>query len=361
MPDRPGEFTFIYFDQSHRGAHNSRTRQTVRSAAAKTSHSWGKRQYSRVNKEDIGTNSSQANELPLDLRTAGKVPKISGYQAVRGNDVLPISDANEGSGAWPYADQQDPVHSKWQRCTHLKQRSASTVQCDHCQDLSIDGSESLAVVFDESTKLTPQPDPTNPFDCWSVPMQPFYPRLIQYLWPFMIRGWTAMDTTPMEQSQALTWVQHITFSEPAYFYKNMHSVAGDLLQRNMIDSRIYHWLQAQCIASIHDAVADEQRRCSPGVILAVGRIALKEVILGDSKVGQDIHRPAMVRMVALAGGLDALQLPKLVKEHLLWGERLMARQTGVAMLQEAYVEEPPDDIGVLNAYMPYRNRSNGRI
>ncbi|KAF2722697.1 hypothetical protein K431DRAFT_195012, partial [Polychaeton citri CBS 116435] len=120
------------------------------------------------------------------------------------------------------------------------------------------------------------------------------------------------------------WVQRTTMSDPAYFFKNIHSAAGDLTQRNLLSPKLYRWLQVQCIAAIQEAVADERRQRAPGVILAVGRIALSEITLGDQAVGQQIHRPAVVKMIELAGGVEALNLPKVVREHLFWAERLMA-------------------------------------
>lgn len=67
--------------------------------------------------------------------------------------------------------------------------------------------------------------------------------------------------------------------------------------------------------------------------MTVGRIMLHETFLGDADVGQNIHRRAFAKMVVMAGGVDALDLPEVVRCSWAWTERLLARKTGVPIGQ----------------------------
>lgn len=70
-------------------------------------------------------------------------------------------------------------------------------------------------------------------------------------------------------------------------------------------------------------------------------------------------------MIVMAGGLDALNLPTLVRSHLGWANRLMTMKTGISIfdLEPTLKDEPTfqmerrasQDVSVLDRYMPNRD------
>lgn len=112
----------------------------------------------------------------------------------------------------------------------------------------------------------------------------------------MLRGWRALDTTAEERTAALVWVQNLTMSNPCYFYMNMLSVSGDLASRGVLDTQMVAWHSSQVVKSINEALSSpEPGGIAIGTILAVGRIAFHEIMLGDMMAGNRFHRPAWAR------------------------------------------------------------------
>lgn len=184
---------------------------------------------------------------------------------------------------------------------------------------------------------------------------------------FMRRGWSSLRATNVEQDEAMLWVKRVTMNDPTYFYMNMLSIMGDLVSRGQRDPRLLVWLTSQVVASINEALGDPIRSLAVGTILTVGRLALREIVVGDLNSGITFHRPAFARMIVMSGGVDALGLPSLVRSHLAWGDRMMTRQTGVKLseIEPALANEPTfvtstsdidpvDDTKVLDSYLPFR-------
>lgn len=147
----------------------------------------------------------------------------------------------------------------------------------------------------------------------------------------MSNAWQVLDATEQHRIEALPFVQRLTMSDPPYFYMNMLSCCTSLVEKGHMHPNVIPWLMTQTVRAINDALQDPQTMLSIGVILSVGRIALREVMRGNRHVGATIHRPAQARMLAMVGGLDSLAVPALVREHILWADRLMTRQTGISM------------------------------
>ncbi|KXT18441.1 hypothetical protein AC579_8175 [Pseudocercospora musae] len=205
----------------------------------------------------------------------------------------------------------------------------------------------------------------DPFTQYPVEPQPWFGRLLDWMWPFMLRGWSALDTTQAQRQEALPWVQRLTMSSPCYFYMNMLSVSSDLVSRGSLDHQMVPWHSSHVVKSINEALHDQEKALAVGTILAVGRIALHEIMIGDISAGNQFHRPAWARMIVMAGGLDALKLPSLVRSHLGWANRLMTMKAGISIfdLEPTLKNEPTfqvdrrasQDLAVLEQYMPKRD------
>lgn len=150
----------------------------------------------------------------------------------------------------------------------------------------------------------------------------------------MLRSWQNLtDTTSEERATAMDWVQRVTLSNPAYFYMNLLSVADVFSRHNDFDRQLLHWIMAQVVRAINDGLSQASTTLNAGVILAVGRIALHDIVLGDFEAGATIHRPAQARMLAMVGGIENVGLPSLVLKHVLWADRIMTERTGVSIDQ----------------------------
>ena len=185
----------------------------------------------------------------------------------------------------------------------------------------------------------------------------------------MEQSWQHMDnTTPSERTSTLNFVQCLSMTEPAYFFMNLLSVADRLSDSNAIEPWKVVWLSGQVVKSINSALNDPVRMHSPGVILAVGRIALEEIVTGNREVGEKYHRPAQARLIAMAGGLDAVGLPSMVYKHVCWADRVMTRITDLSMrdldprvkvdTRPSFGPQPKDrDLELLNRYRPARRKN----
>lgn len=172
------------------------------------------------------------------------------------------------------------------------------------------------------------------------------------------------DTTPEERDAALQWVQRLTLTDPAYFYMNMLSVAGALSIKNLCERSFIPYLTAQVVRAINVSLSQGGAHPSMGCILAVGRIALREIVLGDYEAGTKVHRPAQARMLAMAGGVENLGLPSLVLKHILWSDRVMTERTGLEIdrLEPSAIRSSllrpgeQEDQAMLASYRPDRPR-----
>lgn len=188
----------------------------------------------------------------------------------------------------------------------------------------------------------------------------------------MRRGWNSLQTTRAEQEETMLWVKGVMVNEATYFYMNMLSVMGDLVSRGQKDPTLLLWLTGQVVASVNEALGDSKKVLAVGTIFTVGRLALREIVVGDMETGIKHHRPAFARMLVMAGGIDALNLPPIARKHLGWCERMMARKTGIRISQiepklaneptfesAALEEHVRSDTKVLDSYLPYRTRKPG--
>ncbi|KXL48365.1 MAG: hypothetical protein FE78DRAFT_304331, partial [Acidomyces sp. 'richmondensis'] len=211
-----------------------------------------------------------------------------------------------------------------------------------------------------------KPQSADPFESYPVPAEPYFAQVLHHMPGFIIRGWRAMATTKEERSAGLSWVQRLAMSDPAYFYVNLLSAADDLVQKGLMDARVQIWLTSLTVGAINSALSDSRTALTPGLILSVGRIAFREIVVGDRTAGEAIHRPAFAKMLTMVGGLDALRMPSMCYRHLLWADRILTAITGIAIadlegsgLNERRVTTVEDDVKALDGFLPQRQRRSG--
>lgn len=182
----------------------------------------------------------------------------------------------------------------------------------------------------------------------------------------MLRAWRSLEAiTDEERSEAILWIRHLTTSDPTYFYANMLSLSGDLVSKGLLEPEKEIFLHDQLVSAINQALSNAENLRNIGLILAVGRLAVRELVHGDRNVGERIHRPAFAKLVAMAGGLQALNLPAAVYKHVLWADRVATHITGLNLTDvDSRVgdgfgrQATSSDLTMLNTYRPIRRRRN---
>jgi hypothetical protein len=183
---------------------------------------------------------------------------------------------------------------------------------------------------------------------------------------FAPRAWPALK---INSEQGLHWEWFMTqhaLAEPALFYVRLLFASGDLARMNAIPANTTAWLRYQAVKTINEALSEPTRATSDALILAVGRIALHECLYGNRETSNRVHRPAQARMIAMRGGMDALNFPELVKRLMRWADDIMARQGGTERLLEVGDESQnfslKERIEALESWVPPEpdpSRSNG--
>lgn len=216
---------------------------------------------------------------------------------------------------------------------------------------------------DEEEQITPEPPTTNqaiilqhrvpflekisvaqhdPFNCFTVPWQPWYDGLLHYMMTvFAPRAWPTLKITSSEGIKWETFMTQHAMEEPALFYVRLLFASGELVQVGSLRRERSHWLQAQAIKVINEALSDPKRSISDGLILAVGRIALHECMYGNRDAATHMHRPAQKRMIDLRGGMKQLDFPPLVKRLMRWSDRVMSMYGNT----ERMIPDKDDDEG----------------
>lgn len=175
----------------------------------------------------------------------------------------------------------------------------------------------------------------DPFNQYPVPYQPWFDGILHHMLNiYAPRGWPALNVT-REQGNHWEWfMTQNALKEPALFYVRLLFGSGDLIHLGSMQPQIMYWLRAQAIKAINEALEDSKRAISDAMIIAVGRIALHESLYGDRDAANQIHRPAQKRMIAMRGGMSALDFPPLVKRLMRWADRVMAMQSGTDRIMD---------------------------
>lgn len=227
--------------------------------------------------------------------------------------------------------------------------------------------QALAVLQDYKSLalLTPPTSPGPPrtvsdtldqFNCYPVPYKRWYDHVLHHMDLFCRKGWTALRITDKEGVSWESFMMQHALSEPALFYTRLLFGSGDLISLGILKPEASIYLRMQAVKSINEALADPMRATSDPLILAVGRIALHECLYGDRDAAVVMHRPAQKRMIAMRGGMAALEFPELIKRLMRWADRVMATQSGTERILEDDTESKnytwKESVNVLETWVP---------
>ncbi|KAH7037569.1 uncharacterized protein B0I36DRAFT_345664 [Microdochium trichocladiopsis] len=196
----------------------------------------------------------------------------------------------------------------------------------------------------------------DPFNCCPVKHKSWFDGVLHHmLTVFAPRAWPTLKIT---NEQGLQWEHFMTqhaLAEPALYYVRLLFATGDMVVLNITKPQFRLWLQARALETINEALADPARATSDGLILAIGRIALNESLYGDKVAAHTLHRPAQQRMIAMRGGMNALDFPPLVKRLMRWSDKVMSMQGGTPRMIPDDVEPHYTDatsVDVLEKWAP---------
>ena len=146
-------------------------------------------------------------------------------------------------------------------------------------------------------------------------------------------GWQVLETGVEKRNEGVGWVLRHALSEPAYFYVNMLSMSDYYAERGYLDPRISAWLRIKYVGSLNEALQQPDGPLRIGVLMSICRIAFLETLYGDRNAGQNIHRPALARLLVMSSGFEDRNVPNICMRHLKWSERLCTKVTDKSMVE----------------------------
>ncbi|RMZ06428.1 hypothetical protein D0860_05546 [Hortaea werneckii] len=78
-----------------------------------------------------------------------------------------------------------------------------------------------------------------------------------------------------------------------------------------LPAQIILTLRSQVVAALNSAISDPRRQLSFGTMVTVASIAQHERLFGDPAVAVHVHGDAFKRMLAMRGGIESLETPRI--------------------------------------------------
>lgn len=136
--------------------------------------------------------------------------------------------------------------------------------------------------------------------------------------------------------------------EPAIFYAVISNASVMAPPSNAMSMRqqpfLSQYLRHKAVEALRDAIADPKRSCTDAVICTVDFVYLNEALRGEHEVSMKVHGPALLKMVAARGGLNAIASKGkeglILSRMILWTDRIVASTINVPQLFPNYVEDP---------------------
>ncbi|TKA82693.1 hypothetical protein B0A55_01495 [Friedmanniomyces simplex] len=187
----------------------------------------------------------------------------------------------------------------------------------------------------------------DPFDVLPIPPEPWHHWVLDYyVHVHLPPGIALVEQSPAEGRAFIDYHMRQSLEEPCLFYTQLLNACTPLVAEGRIALAVAASLRARLIATLNEAISDPKRALKTSTILTVASIALHERLYGDPKVAVEVHARACSRMLAMRGGVHALDLPRIGVEILKWtGSVLSADYAGRSM---------PD---LLSAWTPLETRS----
>ncbi|KAK3670446.1 hypothetical protein LTR78_009687 [Recurvomyces mirabilis] len=167
----------------------------------------------------------------------------------------------------------------------------------------------------------------DPFDTYPVPYEPWYGPLLDRWYHRLALGPALLKCTTQEIHDYINWVRRFEFSEPAVYYTSILLATGTPIATGTMELSKALPVRGMAVQAMNDALNDPDRATTNAMISAVGKIALHEHLYGDRVAANAVHRPAQQRMIALRGGIAALDLPRITIQFMVWSDTFMAAES----------------------------------
>lgn len=363
-PPQLDTISFVAFE----GSSNDASRKAVRKQAALSSAAARKATIAKKMAKQKEQEQRQAEEL----KRTGKLAQVTPVKRQKKTDGPRRSEEPWQSSISIMSMQSSTCHTKSDTGYSLAQKPSSVPwqgivpaypqENDDWEDdtrascavvLSKDDRAHLAlprkqnnwtVMADDFNKLPPTPESLaspgsagasmhNSLNQYPVPYHPVYDKLLYHMMTvFAPRAWPSLNITNEEGLDWENFMVQQSFAEPALFYVRLMFASGDMIRMGVLEPNTVVKLRGMAINAINEALKDEKRSTSDGLILAIGRIAFTEALYGDKSVASTLHRPAQRRMIDLRGGMAGLDFPPLIKRLMRFIDRIMSIQDGTPRL-----------------------------
>lgn len=184
-----------------------------------------------------------------------------------------------------------------------------------------------------------------PFGVYPVPEQPWFSWVLDYYRHVHLPpGIAVVEKSAAEGLHYIDWHLQQSISEPSLFYMQLLNACTPLVVEGRITRQTVVWIRCMLIKALNEAIADSKRALTTATTLAVGSIALHERLYGDEIVAVEVHGRALERMIALRGGQDALEMPRIGQELLQWTTDITAPDSPPTFEDHLMKAWAPDDM-----------------
>ncbi|KAI7158978.1 hypothetical protein KC349_g4444 [Hortaea werneckii] len=97
-----------------------------------------------------------------------------------------------------------------------------------------------------------------------------------------------------------------------------------LVATDHLPAQLILTLRSHVVGTLNSAISDPRRQLSIGTLLTVGSIALHERLFGDAAVAVYVHGDAFRRMLALRGGIESLNMPRIGVKLLQFTDKVLS-------------------------------------
>lgn len=202
--------------------------------------------------------------------------------------------------------------------------------------------KSLVLMRSSPPTLPPQVPDDLMFPCDSA-----FNTLESYLHLTMIPSHVvALGMNQSESQVSSHWFSSASVIEPALYTSALLTAAPNLKRHS---PELLHHLRSATITHLVQALSNEQRRQDHALVLAVECLTFFECLHGDRATAQNVHRPAMRKLIRLHGGRDALAIPVSWKKVSIMADIIMEMQMGSESESSFLEDERHENASILDS------------
>ncbi|RMY15717.1 hypothetical protein D0867_06740 [Hortaea werneckii] len=225
--------------------------------------------------------------------------------------ITPTSQSAQGSQSSSVADTSIPDDSTGKESVLFNETelSALSALAEKCRPrlLLLDGGRS------------------DPFNVFPVSAEPWHLWVFEwYRTVHLPPGIAIVQKSQKEGEEYIAWHLRESIAEPAAFYMQLLNACTALVATDHLPAQLILALRSHVVGALNSAISDPRRQLSIGTLLTVGSIALHERLFGDAAVAVFVHGDAFRRMLALRGGIESLNMPRIGVKLLQFTDKVLS-------------------------------------